>query len=177
MFAPSPIGSWWGPEGTINSGLGTMRTWEALENGAIPLLELWSEFHEQSDTLKSGGSSGKSENWDLDARHSYLGRYNEDLGVPMPFVHHNWSNVVEVISPLVQNPRKLQKLWEEVRVWYQQVKERARTAAQKFVSERLWQSRAFRSAQEFGFCTVFYAEKNIYVNLRCEPQNADHTGP
>ena len=88
------------------SGLGTMRTWEALEQGAIPVIEDWSEYHNvdgDTSVTQSGGSHGKSRNWTVDAMQSYLGRYgNLEAPPPLPMVHHTWRDAVHVLSPLLQ---------------------------------------------------------------------------
>ena len=181
IFCPSPIGTLF-RRGNIMSGLGTMRTWEALEQGAIPVIEDWSEYHNMDGdgpaATQSGGGSGKSGNWTLDAMQSYLGRYGVlNATPPLPMVHHTWRDAVQVLSPLLKDPQRLHKLWVNIRAWYRAQKERTRQAVRSFVGERLWQSRAFKAAQEIGYCTVYVdgvwaggeggRTLGIYVNLPC----------
>ena len=150
-----------------------MRTWECLELGGIPIIEDWSEYHITDGSIEaatqSGGGSGKSGNWTRDAMESYLGRYGME-SLPFPVVHHSWSNAADVLSPLLNDTRRLQELWVEVQAWYTAQKKRTRRAVRRFISDRMWQSRAFRAAQDIGFCTVFHptdGARGIYVNLPC----------
>ena len=151
IFSPSPIGTVY-KDGNLPNGLGAMRTWEALEQGSLPILENW-----------------RHENWRQKyTNYLYVGRYNVQEPIPLLIVNQEWSNVGKVLQPYVTNPQKLNSLWKKTMAWYARIKTRTRHAVQSFIIDRLFESRQYNSALEHSHCTIFH--KNAYYTMKCEAE-------
>jgi hypothetical protein len=153
IFVPSPIGTVY-EDGNKPNGLGAIRTWEALEQGALPIIESFEFFdpkwREHTDWL-------------------YLGRYNilnESLfPIPLLIVNQNWSNVKDILHPFVNDLDRLNALWSHTMEWYDKIKMNTRKFVRHFVLDQLYESRQWKTAEEFGHCTIL--SKNIYYTMKC----------
>ena len=151
IFAPSPIGTVY-ENGNLPNGLGAMRTWESLEQGALPIIQSF----ETLDPL-----------WREHTDWLYVGRYQKET-IPLLVVRDDWANVKEILKPYLENKEMLDELWSRTMEWYKRTKMFTRKAVKKFVLDRLYVSRQWWTANEFGFCTVLV--DNQYLTMKCTPE-------
>jgi hypothetical protein len=151
IFAPSPIGTVY-DNGNLPNGLGAMRTWEALEQGALPIVESCDAF----DPL-----------WREHTDWLYVGRYQKEK-IPLLIVKRNWSNIHSLLAPYLESEELLDKLWIQTMEWYERLKMYTRRALKKFILDRMYVSRQWWTANEFGYCTVLL--DNQYVTMKCTPE-------